>query len=62
MLNIMQQLVYVRVIDCVSDKCEMKPNMRAHYPDAVMEFPYIRKVVLAFVDIDGHPVCFFGYV
>lgn len=54
--------VYVRVVDQVLDKCEVKPNMRAHYPDCITEFPYVRKVILAFINLDDKPMCFFGYV
>jgi hypothetical protein len=54
------QPITVRVVDCVADKCDVKPNMRARYPDAVTEFPYVRKVVLAFIDVDNAPICFFG--
>ena len=41
---------------------EIKPLMKQRFPKHPKEFPYTRKCILAFMDIDDAPVCFFAMV
>lgn len=57
--------VCVRVINFERDIAEIKPMLKQRYPDLCgteKGYPYTRKIILGFIDIEGRPVCFFGLV
>ena len=52
--------ICVRVVNMSQDSCDTKPMFRSRYPDHVQEYPYMRKVVLAFYQSEALCICFFG--
>lgn len=56
------QRVCIRVTNAEDTATPLKPLMRERYPDHPTEFPYVQKVLLCFMDIEGRPICFFGMI
>lgn len=54
--------ITVRVVDSERDNAEVKKLLKKRNPELAGGFPYSRKMILFFIDIDGRPVCFFGMI
>lgn len=52
--------VVVRVVNVTQETSDTKPLFRSRFPEQPQHFPYTRKVILAFIEIEGCAVCFFG--
>lgn len=54
--------VCIRVVNMEATTCEMKPLLKERYPEHPGEFPYVQKYILAFLDVQVRPVCFFSII
>ena len=55
--------VYIRVVSSSDRILEVKPGMRSRFVESgemTAEFPYRAKTLLAFQEVEGKTVCFFG--
>jgi len=56
------QRVCIRVVNAESVNSELKPLMMERYPEHPKFFPYVQKVIVCFMDIEGRPIVFFGMI
>lgn len=54
--------VCIRIVNMEATTCEMKPLLKERYPEHPGEFPYVQKYILAFLDVQVRPVCFFSII
>ena len=52
--------ITIRVVSSTEKVLDTKPGMREMFPDFSEKFPYKTKTILAFEELDGVDVCFFG--
>ena len=52
--------ITIRVVSSTEKVLDTKPGIREMFPDFSEKFPYKTKTILAFEELDGVDVCFFG--